>query len=124
MNYITNEQLNQFIDAFEKTIKFSNDISIYNECKSVLSNYDRETAIRLIQKVIKKYNSEINQFGFLFDGTYVICGVDYSNKNDLFVRDQLIYLGQRIPLYVAIREGLKNVEHELLNMIGEKGFCI
>ena len=124
MNYITNEQLSQFIDAFEKTMRFSNDISIYNECKSVLSNYDRETAIRLIQKVIKTYNSEINQFGFLFDGTYVIRGVDYSIKNDLFVRDQLIYLGQRIPLYVAIREGLKNVEHELLKMIGEKGFCV
>ena len=84
-----------------------------------MENYNRPDAIACIQELINRYSNEINQLGFIIDGFH---NVDFSTLNDFQIRDQLIYIGQRIPIYAFIREGEKQVVDYLLNEIGFFGF--
>ena len=58
------------------------------------------------------------------DGKHVVYNVDYSVISDMQILDQIIYIGQRIPVYALIREGEKKLAEELLNRIGYSGFII
>lgn len=89
----------------------------------VLNNYSRQEAIIYTQELIKRYESQINKFGLL-DGKHVVYNVDYSVISDMQILDQIIYIGQRIPVYALIREGEKKLAEELLNRIGYSGFII
>ena len=119
---MNNDQTKEFLDQFNTTKEFSEDLIAYNRCKEILKNYVRSEAIVHIQNLINCYKSEINQFGFLTDGIHIIYGVDYSDFSDFQIKDQLIYIGQRIPVYAFIREGEKKVADALLNKIGFWGF--
>ena len=119
---MNNDQTKDFLNQFNTAKEFSEDLIAYNRCKEILKNYVRSEAIIHIQNLIKRYKSEINQLGFLIDGTHVIYGVDYEDFSDFQIKDQLIYIGQRIPVYAFIREGEKKVADILLNRIGFLGF--
>ena len=114
---------NEMIKKFNQAKEFEQDYSCYNKCKMILNNYSRPEAIIYIQELIKRYESQINQFGLL-DGRRVIYNVDYSVISDMQILDQIIYIGQRIPVYALIREGEKKLAEELLNEIGFSGFII
>lgn len=117
-----NDQLKEFLDLFNTAMKFSNDLNYLNISKKILENYNRVKAISHIQKLIEHYKSVINQFGFISGGVYVIYGVDYLALNDFQIRDQLIYISQRIPIYAFIREGEEKVANNLLNRVANLGF--
>ena len=118
---MNDNQTKNYVDLFNSAKEFSEDLSAYNKCRAILKNYVRSEAIMHIQNLINRYKSEINQFG-IFDHTYVIYGVDYSALNDFQIMDQLIYIGQRIPIYAFIREGEKKIADDLLHRIGNLGF--
>ena len=117
-----NEYLKECLNRFITTKEFLEDGLALEKCRSVLDNYNRTEAIAHIQYLIQRYASEINQLGFLIDGVHVIHGVDYSTMSDLQIRDQLAYLGQRIPIYAFIREGEKKAADDLLNRVAYRGF--
>lgn len=117
-----NEYLKECLNRFNTTKEFLEDVLAFEKCRSVLENYNRTEAIAHMQYLIQRYASEINQLGFLFDGVHVIHGVNYSTMSDLQIRDQLIYLGQRIPIYAFIREGEKKAADDLLNSVAYHGF--
>lgn len=118
---MNNDKTKEFLDLFNTGKEFSEDLIAYKRCKEILNDYVRSEAIMHIQALITRYRSEINQLG-LFDNTYVIYGVDYANFSDFQIKDQLIYIGQRIPVYAFIREGEKKLADVLLNKIGLWGF--
>ena len=99
-----------------------NEMGASNYIPSLLLDIVCCDAIRLLNALIQRYKSEINEFGFIFDGVHVISGVDYNNMSDIQIIDQLIYIGQRIPAYAFIREGNKETAKKLLNQIGCSGF--
>ena len=117
-----NEYVKEYLNRFNTTKEFLEDVHAFEKCRSILENYNRVEAIAHIQYLIQRYASEINQLGFLLDGVHVIRGVDYATMSDLQIRDQLIYIGQRIPIYAFIREGEKKAADDLLNRIGCYGF--
>lgn len=123
-NYMENRNTtNEMIKRFNQAKEFEQDYFCYNKCKMVLNNYSRQEAIIYTQELIKRYESQINQFGLL-DGKHVVYNVDYSVISDMQILDQIIYIGQRIPVYALIREGEKKLAEELLNRIGYSGFII
>lgn len=110
------------IERFKTAQEFAQDYVAYCNCRNILQNYVRFNAMVLLKSLIEKYESEINQFGFLVDGVHVIRGVNYDDLTDWQIKDQLIYVGQRIPVYAFIREGNKQIAKNLLNQIGFSGF--
>lgn len=109
-------------ERFKTAQEFAQDYAAYCNCRGVVQNYIRRDAICLLNALIQRYESEINEFGFIFDGIHVISGVDYNNITDIQIINQLICIGQRIPAYAFIREGNKEIAKKLLNQIGCSGF--
>ena len=118
-----NNNTEEIIKRFNQAKEFKEDCFSYSKCKTILSNYNRQEAIAFTQELIKRYEFQINQFGLL-DGRHVVHNVDYSVINDMQILDQIIYIGQRIPVYALIREGEKKLAEEFLNRIGYSGFII
>ena len=118
------DQLKEYFEKIKTTNEFIDDFNAYKKCKESFENYNRSDAISCLQILIKRYGAEINQLGFLTDGICVIRGVDCSRMSDFQIKDQLIYIGQRIPLYVAIREGEKKIVDEIINRIGNICFNV
>ena len=118
-----NEQLKEYIDKFNTAKEFVDDFNAYKKCRELFEDYNRSEAIFCLRNVIKRYGKEINQLGLLTDGICVIYGVNYSCMSDFQIKDQLIYIGQRIPLYVAIRDGEKKIFDDIINKIGNACFC-
>ena len=119
---MNNNNTHEIAERFKTAQEFAQDYAAYCNCRGVVHNYIRCDAICLLNALIQRYKSEINEFGFIFDGVHVISGVDYNNKADIQIIDQLIYIGQRIPAYAFIREGNKEIAKRLLNQIGCSGF--
>ena len=99
---MNNNNTKEIAERFKTAQEFSQDYASYCNCRGVVQNYIRCEAIGLLNTLIQQYKSEINEFGFLFDGVYVISGVNYDNVTDIQIIDQLIYIGQRIPAYAFI----------------------
>jgi len=119
---MNNNNTHEMAEQFKTAQEFVQDYAAYCNCRVVVQNYIRCDAIGLLNALIQRYKSEINEFGFIFDGIHVISGVDYNNMTDIQIIDQLIYIGQRIPAYAFIREGNKETAKKLLNQIGCSGF--
>ena len=119
---MNNNNTHEIAERFKTAQEFAQDYVAYCNCRGVVHNYIRCDAICLLNALIQRYKSEINEFGFLFDGVHVINGVNYDNMTDTQIIDQLIYIGQRIPAYAFIREGNKEIAKKLLREIGCSGF--
>ena len=119
---MNNNSTHEMAERFKTAQEFVQDYVAYCNCRGVVQNYIRCDAICLLNALIQRYKSEINEFGFRFDGVHVINGVNYDNMTDTQIIDQLIYIGQRIPAYAFIREGNKEIAKKLLNQIGCSGF--
>ena len=119
---MNNNNFQEIAERFKTAQEFTQDYMSYCNCRDMLQNYVRFNAMVLLKSLIEKYELEINQFGFLIDGVHVIRGVNYDDLTDWQIKDQLIYVGQRIPVYAFIREGNKQIAKNLLNQIGFSGF--
>ena len=119
---MNSEQTREVIERLKSAQEFAVDYAEYIKCCNLVNNFDRVGAIALIQSLIKRYQSQINQFGFFVDGIHVVYGVNYDNMSDLQIKDQLVYIGQRIPVYALIREGENKAANDLFNKIGCAGF--
>ena len=62
-----------------------------------------------MQDMIREYAPQINEFGFLVDGMQVVEGVSLEQFTDEHIQTQLRYLIRRIPVYVLLREGQKEL---------------
>ena len=121
---MSNEQTKEVLERIRSAKEFADDYVAYIKCCDLVKNFERLGAITLIQSLIKRYNSQINQLGFLVDGAHVIYGVNYDVMSDWQIKDQLIYIGQRIPVYALLREGENKLANDLFNKIGCVGFMI
>ena len=109
------------IERFQSAKEFAEDYKAYCDCRDILKRYNRQRAICLLNSLLKRYWLEIDQFGILFDGTYVKIGENYDNAPDSKIIDNLIYVGDRIYIYALIREGDKQLAKVLFNKIGSSG---
>ena len=110
MNY---GQYNEFEDIFNTAMDYVHDKCMIERGKRILKDYDRVNAIAFIQETIQRYKSEINQLG-LFNGIYVISGIDYSKLSDEQIKNQVFYIIGKIPLYAFVREGEKDIADWLM----------
>ena len=119
---MNSEQTRKILERLKTAKEFADDYTAYIKCCNFMKSFDRTEAIALIQSLIERYQSQINQLGFLMDGVHVVYGVNYDDMTDLQIIDRLIYIGQRIPVYAFIREGENKIATDLFNKIGSAGF--
>ncbi len=115
------KELENIIKKLQTIEKWEEDYALYKECEKVFYNYNRNKSIELIQKIIQKYASQINTWGFFCDNVK-ICYITYDDKSDKYIVDMLAYLGQRIPVYVLIRESEEKLIEKALSQITKGGY--
>lgn len=115
------KELENIIKKLQTIEKWEEDYALYKECEKVFYNYNRNKSIELIQKIIQKYASQINTWGF-FCYNVKICYITYDDKSDKYIMDMLAYLGQRIPVYVLIRESEEKLIEKALSQITKGGY--
>lgn len=116
-----NDELEKIVKKLRTIEKWEEDYALYKECEKVFYNYNRNKSIELIQKIIQKYASQINTWGILCDNVK-ICYITYDDKSDKYIMDMLAYLGQRIPIYVLIRESEESLIDQVLSQILKCGY--
>jgi len=119
---MNSEQTQKDLERLKTAKEFADDYTAYISCCKLVNNFERTEAIALIQSLIERYQSQINQLGFFVDGVHVVYGVNYDDMTELQIKDRLIYIGQRIPVYACIREGENKIANDLFNKIGCAGF--
>jgi len=119
---MNSEQTKEVIERIKSAQEFADDYAAYIKCCNLVKEFERAGAVALIQSLITRYHSQIKQFGFFVDGVRVVRGVNYDYMSDWQIKDQLIYIGQRIPVYALIREGENKIANDLFNRIGRAGF--
>lgn len=122
MELINENRLWQLIERFKTAADLIEDYEDYLECQRLISDFDRAQALCHFQKMIHRYESQINQLGLFEGNIQVIHGVSSDDKDDCYIMSRLSFVGQRIPIYVSIREGEKELLKELEKRISRYGF--
>lgn len=105
-------QTYEILDRYKDVMDVAEDMEMYNQSKRLLERYNRDKAISQIQKIIGKYESEINDAGF-FDNHIVIRRANCESWNDVDVMQTLLYLSVRIPIYACIHSGKEQLAKKL-----------
>ncbi len=113
---MNNDKIKEVLERIKSAKEFADDYSAYVQCLNIVNCFERGKAVALLQDLTKRYQSQINQFGFLVDGVRVIHGVNYDNVSDLQIKEQLEYIARYIPVYALIREGESKIVNNLLNI--------
>ena len=69
---MNNNNTYEIAERFKTAQEFAQDYAAYCNCRGVVHNYNRCNAICLLNALLQRYKSEINEFGFIFDGVHVI----------------------------------------------------
>lgn len=94
---------------------FREDLQNCQDCFACLRSYERERAGEVLQRVIHKYEPQINFWGQLSNGVYVDHNLPIELQTDERIKVSLQYISNNIPLYAAIREGDKKLTEKLFN---------
>lgn len=103
------------LERIHTTKELVKDFENIKKCNQVLRRYERGQALYVVNDVTREYRDQINLYGSLVDGTYVIENALLSEMQDSELISQINYIEQHIPVYVLIREG----EKELAKKINE-----
>lgn len=96
-------------------LDFKDDLRNYQDCLECLKSYEKEKAFEVLQRMIHKYEPQINFWGRLKDGVYVEHNQPITLQTDEKIKGSLQYIGEHIPLYATIREGDKKLTEKLLS---------
>ena len=101
------------LERVNSAVELTKDCSNISRCETNLRYYNRKQALACLQDMIREYAPQINEFGFLVDGMQVVEGVPLDQFTDEHIHAQLRYLIRRIPVYVLLREGQKELAKRL-----------
>lgn len=101
------------LERVNSAVELTKDCGNISRCEFNLQHYNRGQALACLQDMIREYAPQINEFGFLVDGMQVVEGVPLEQFTDEHIQTQLRYLIRRIPVYVLLREGQKELAKRL-----------
>lgn len=101
------------LERLNSAVELTKDCDNISRCEFNLQHYNRGQALACLQDMIREYAPQINEFGFLVDGMQVVEGVPLDQFTDEHIQTQLRYLIRRIPVYVLLREGQKELAKRL-----------
>lgn len=101
------------LERLNSAVELTKDCGNSSRCEFNLQHYNRGQALACLQDMIQEYAPQINEFGFLVDGMQVVEGVPLDQFTDEHIQTQLRYLIRRIPVYVLLREGQKELAKRL-----------
>lgn len=101
------------LERVKSAVELAKDYGNISRCEFNLQHYSRDQALACLQDMIREYAVQIDTFGFMVDGMQVVRGVPLEQFTDDHIRVQLQYLTRRIPAYVLLREGQKDLAKRL-----------
>lgn len=88
------ENPNQSVEIWDQCRKFfsvASDMELYSQGQFLLQHFDRDKVIEQIQKIIQKYEPEINMLGS-FENRHVVHNVDFDQKSDIEIQGDSCHL--------------------------------
>ena len=114
------ENPNQSVEIWDQCRKFfsvASDMELYSQGQFLLQHFDREKVIEQIQKIIQKYEPEINMLGS-FENRHVVHNVDFDQKSDIEIQGDLVYLNSHLPLYALLHAGQEELVKRICKELG------
>lgn len=103
---MTNDEI---MEKFRTSVEMEHDYKNSQMCFALLQNYNRRTACKFCTKIVNEYETEINTYGSFIDGRKLNYSIEFESLTDEQIKEQLLYLGNHIPVYVLIRKGEENL---------------
>ena len=128
------ENPNQSVEIWDQCRKFfsvASDMELYSQGQFLLQHFDRDKVIEQIQKIIQKYEPEINMLGS-FENRHVVHNVDFDQKSDIEIQgdhrdlhsfptrrsSDLVYLNSHLPLYALLHAGQEELVKRICKELG------
>ena len=114
------ENPNQSVEIWDQCRKFfsvASDMELYSQGQFLLQHFDRDKVIEQIQKIIQKYEPEINMLGS-FENRHVVHNVDFDQKRDIEIQGDLVYLNSHLPCMHCYTPGKKSWSNESVKSWG------
>lgn len=114
------ENPNQSVEIWDQCRKFfsvASDMELYSQGQFLLQHFDRDKVIEQIQKIIQKYEPEINMLGS-FENRHVVHNVDFDQKSDIEIQGDLVYLNSHLPLYALLHAGQEELVKRICKELG------
>ena len=108
------------LERIHTTKELVKDFENIQKCNQILRWYERGQAMSIVNDVTREYRDQINLYGSLFDGTYVIENAPLSEMYDSELIAQINYIEQHIPVYVLMREGEKELAKKINEWLNSK----
>ena len=108
------------LERIHTTTELVKDVENIQKCNQILRWYERGQAISIVNDVTREYRDQINLYGSLIDGTYVIENAPLSEMYDSELIAQINYIEQHIPVYVLMREGEKELAKKINEWLNSK----
>lgn len=102
------DEYNKALERVKTGLDLAKDYANMQRCSRNLQQYNRLQAWNCLQDVIREYHDQIAIIGG-FEGIRLYRNVPLASVSDEELRSQLQYFGQRIPAYVLVREGQKEL---------------
>lgn len=106
------DEYNKALERLKTGLDLAKDYRHMQLCIQNLQQYNRRQAWNCLQDVIQEYHEQITIIGGL-EGIRLYSDVPLGTISDEELRSQLQYFGQRIPAYVLVREGEKELGKQL-----------
>ena len=107
---MTNDEI---MEKFRTTVELEHDYKNSQMCFALLQDYNRRTACEFCTKIVSEYEVEINTHGILIDGRNLNYSNEFESLTDEQIKEQLLYLGNHIPVYVLLRKGEENLAKQM-----------
>ena len=99
------QEYNNALEWIKTNISLINDYNNMLRCEKNIKMYVRNEAYKCLQNMLREYKAQIDFFGMFVDGICVCCNEASNYMSDDSIKNQLIYIGNHIPLYALVREG-------------------
>ena len=113
------DEYNKALERLKTGLDLAKDYANMQRCSRNLQQYNRLQAWNCLQDVIREYHDQITIIGG-FEGIRLHRNVALTSVSDEALRSQLQYFGQRIPVYVLVREGQKELGKRIDKWLEQK----
>ena len=112
----TNEY-NRALERLHTITELAKDLDNFLQSTNLLQHFSRVEGWNCLQKIIVDYREQIALCGLL-EGIRLCYGVQLSQYSDQEIYNQLMYVARRIPIYVLVREGEKELGKKICEWLG------
>ena len=103
---------NKALERLNTVSELAKDLHNYEQSMYLLQHYSRIEAWNCLQSIIREYYEQIEVCG-LIERVRLYNNMPLAEVSDQELQNQLMYIAQRIPMYVLARESKKKLARKM-----------